>query len=77
MIGCLNMNSASRMATELWVKAAGLMMRPQAAPGPSMPSWIQSMISASLLDWWKAMLWPRPAARVRHISSTSASVVAP
>ena len=47
MIGCFTMLSASRIATDVWVNAAGLMMMPSA---PLMPPWIQSMICASLFD---------------------------
>ena len=74
MIGALIMLSASRIATDVWVNAAGLMMMPSA---PLMPPWIQSMICASLFDWWNEMVSPRFSARARHISSTCFSVVAP
>ena len=46
--GGLEVFSASRIATEVWVKAAGLMTMPAAV---SRASWIQSMISYSRLLW--------------------------
>ena len=59
------MLSASRIATDVWVNAAGLMMMPSA---PLMPPWIQSMICASLFDWWNEIVEPALlGARAAHL----------
>ena len=55
MIGPSKALSASRIATDVWVKAAGLMTMPAARPRAS---WIQSMISYSRLLWWNSMSSP-------------------
>ena len=46
MTGGSNVFNASRMATEVWVNAPGLIASP---PAISRASWIQSMISYSRL----------------------------
>ena len=62
------------MATEVWVKAAGLMTMPHAA---SRASCTQSMISYSRLLWWKRRSRPSSAACARQPRSTSARVSRP